>query len=191
MKSTILKGILLFAFACATLSYDVPKGWYKAGNQPDKYDMGTDRGAGRNNNNAATIKSLESDIKGFGTLMQTFLPDKYIGKRVKLTAYMKSKDVAGWAGMWMRVDGKKKGKSLSFDNMADRAIKGTTDWAKCEIVLDVPTGASNIAYGALLSGTGQIWFEGINFEIVPESMPTTETLGNRAIKEPTNLNFDK
>lgn len=43
-------------------------------------------------------------------------------------------------GLWFRVDGTT-GKSLSFDNMQDRAVKGTTEWARYEIVLDVPEGA--------------------------------------------------
>ena len=62
---------------------------------------------------------------------------------------------------------------LSFDNMSDRPIVGTTDWKKYDIVLDVPNNASNIAFGALLSGTGQIWFEKLTFEIVDTSVKTT------------------
>jgi hypothetical protein len=44
-------------------------------------------------------------------------------------------------------------------------IKRTTDWAKYEVVLYVPQ-ATSISYGVLLSGTGQIWFKDVNFEIV-------------------------
>ena len=86
---------------------------------------------------------------------------------------MKSQGVADWAGFWLRVDQEGSEQSLSFDNMHDRPIKGTTDWKKYEIVLDVPNNASNIAFGALLAGTGQIWFANINFEIVDNSVPTT------------------
>jgi len=57
--------------------------------------------------------------------------------------------------------------------MDDRPIEGTTDWGKYEIVLDVPEGASKIAFGALLSGVGQIWFDDLLIEIVPGSTPTT------------------
>jgi hypothetical protein len=49
---------------------------------------------------------------------------------------MKSEEVTGWAGLWMRVD---KGKEVvAIDNMQGRAIKGTTSWQRYEVVLDVP-----------------------------------------------------
>jgi len=44
-----------------------------------------------------------------------------------LSGYIKSEDVNGWSGMWMRIDGESN-QQLGFDNMRDRAIKGTTDW---------------------------------------------------------------
>jgi len=36
---------------------------------------------------------------------------------------------------------------VAFDNMQDRAIKGTTDWRRYEVVLDVPEDATGIAPG--------------------------------------------
>jgi hypothetical protein len=53
--------------------------------------MGVDKGAGQDGKNAATIKSIEKSIKGFGTLMQNCLPGKYAGKRVRMSGFMKSK----------------------------------------------------------------------------------------------------
>ena len=178
------------ALAGATLvSYDLPKGWFKAGSEPDKYEMGIDKGAGVNKGNAAIIKSDAKKIKGFGTLMQNSQPGKYKGKRVKMSGYMKSENIDGSAGLWFRVDGKEAGKSLAFDNMYDRAVKGTTDWKKYEIVLDVPEEATNLAYGALLHGVGTLWFDDIQFEIVEHTVKST----NRDIswpEAPTNLQFD-
>ncbi len=190
MKKTNIYGILLFTATIFLCSYNLPKGWFKAGNQPDKYDMGTDVGSGRNGKNAATIKSISNEISGFGTLMQQSLPDEYLGKRVRMSGYMKSVNVDQWAGFWFRVDQSKSSKSLSFDNMQDRAIKGTTDWKKYEIVLDVPESASNLAYGALVAGTGQIWFDEIKFEIVDKSVPTTGIMQDN-FKKPKNLNFEE
>jgi hypothetical protein len=164
----------------------LPTEWYRAGSQPTSYQMLIDSSAGQDGKNVLTIKSTENKIDGFGTLMQYFLPDKYLGKRIRMTGYMKSADVKSWAGFWLRVDQENSKKSLSFDNMQDRAIKGTTEWKKYEIVLDVPLNASNIAFGALLDNTGQIWFEKLNFEIVDNSVPTTSKKND----EP-NLDFEK
>lgn len=159
--------------------------------------MGIDNGAGQNGKAAATIKSTAKKINGFGTLMQICLPNNYLGKRVRMSGLLKTQDVTDWAGLWFRVDEKGTNTSSGFDNMKDgkkdRSVKGTTDWMRYEIILDVPLNTSNLAYGALLSGTGQIWFDDIQFEVVDNTVPTTgkgkeEMMPN---KEPFNLDFEK
>jgi hypothetical protein len=172
--------------------FDLPTGWGIAGSQPKSYAMGIDKGAGQDGKNAATIKSIDKEINGFGTLMQDCLPGKYLGKRVKMSGFIKSKNVDGWAGFWFRVDQSGSQQSLAFDNMYDRAIRGTTDWKKYEIVLDVSSKASNLAYGVLLNGTGQVWFENLKFEVVDGSISSTD-VKSKLIEpsEPTNLDFQK
>lgn len=54
--------------------------------------------------------------------------------------------------------------------------------------------ASLIAYGALLNGAGQIWFDNITFEIVDDNVPTTGSVnGKKSVTqdEPANLDFEK
>jgi hypothetical protein len=189
-----IKIILFIGVTSIFLSFDLPSGWFKAGSDPSKYDMGIDKGAGQDGKNAATIQSIDKSIGGFGTLMQNCLPDKYLGKRIRMSGYMKSQDVKNQAGFWLRVDDSGSTKSLSFDNMYDRPVKGTSDWKKYEIVLDVPSNASNLAYGALISGTGKIWFDNLSFEIVDNSVSTTgaSSGGKKTIPDsPTNLDFEK
>lgn len=194
MKTNLLKSILIIGTTLALLSFDKPSGWFNAGSKPQSYEMGIEKGSGQSGKNAATIKSKDLKIDGFGTLMQQCRPDKYLGKRVRMTGYVKSENVATWAGLWLRVDQSGSQQPLSFDNMENRSIKGTTDWKKYEIVLDVPDHASNLAFGALLAGTGQIWFDNITFEIVDNSVQTTD---NKNVKDsftqsgPTNLDFEK
>ncbi len=194
MKTSFFKGVLLVAIAFTLFSFDLPSGWFCAGSVPQSYTMGIEKGAGQNSKNAATIKSKDGTINGFGTLMQQFNPDKYLGKRVRMSAYVKSENVGKWAGLWLRVDQLDSQRPLSFDNMESRPIKGTTIWKKYEIVLDVPGNASLIAFGALLDGTGQIWFDNITFEIVDKSVQTTDLKRNNQwsnLNAPTNLDFEK
>jgi hypothetical protein len=143
-----------------------------------------------NGNPSAFVKSNQPSIDGFGTLMQQFKADQYLGKRVRFRAFVKSEGLKDWAGLWMRVDkGSGPGtKTLSFDNMQDRPIKGTTGWQNYEVVLDVPQDASGIFFGILLSNTGSVWVNTANFEVVPTSIPTTgksQTLPDA----PKNLDF--
>ena len=195
MKAKIAVKLTLLFTCISFFSFDLPKYWFKAGSEPDAYEMGIDKGAGPNGGNAATIKSIKTKIKGFGCLMQNSQPDKYLGKRVRMSAYVKTKDVVDYASLWFRVDQWGSDIPLSFDNMRDgkidRSIKGTNDWAKYEIVLDVPEKASNIAYGAFVNGTGQIWFTNIKFEIVDKSVSSTNIREEkRTLEEPSNLDFD-
>ena len=168
-------------------------GWFLAGNKPNSYKIGLDKSVYKTEPSSAFLESVGKDIKGFGTLMQTCLADEYLGKRIKMTAYIKSEDVADWAGMWLRIDSKETpqtGKSLGFDNMQDRPIKGSNDWTKCEIILDVPIESATLNFGVLLSGTGKVWFDDISFEIADklETQPTNSNT-NYINKKPTNLNF--
>ncbi len=194
MITKILKTTLLLAVTVTLFSFDIPNSWLIAGSKPKSYEMGIDQVEGRQGKNAATIKSIDKKIDGFGTLMQQSKPDKFLGKRIKMTGYLKAENVSDWSGLWLRVDQAGSQQSLSFDNMQDRSIKGTKDWTKYEIILDVPTNASMLAFGALISGSGQIWFDNITFEIVDNSVKTTGSLngGQSNIQiEPSNLDFEK
>jgi hypothetical protein len=187
MKKTILKSAITIGILTLIFSFENPAGWFKAGSQPNKYDMGIDVGSGRDGKNAATIKSKSKTIKGFGTLLQSCSAEKFLGQRVRMSAYMKSENVTNWAGLWLRVDQLEPRKELAFDNMQDRPVKGKTDWTKYEIVLDVPKNASNLVYGALIDGTGQIWFDDVNFEMVDSTVAVT---GIHKKSEPINTDFE-
>jgi hypothetical protein len=189
-KTKVFSYGLFLLVALSVADSKLPKGWIKWGSEPDRYDMYMEKGTGFEGKNCATIKSNVHWVHGFGTLMQNCKPDNYISKRIRFSGYVKSKK-AGWAGLWLRVDGIG-ASTLSFDNMQDRPIKGTADWKKYEVVLDVPTGATNIAFGALLAGTGQIWLDNISLEIVSDSVKCTGSVNNRKVNdEPTNLNFEE
>ena len=175
MKTTF--GILAALFVLTVVLQDSYSqkidGWFKAGSKPDSYDWG--KSDEKYNDGAVYfLKSKEPAIDGFGTIMTYIMPEKYSGKRIRLTGYVKNESITGWAGMWMRVDGTDKNKSLGFDNMSNRAIAGTNDWTKYEIVLDVAPEAIGIAYGFLVNGTGNAWFSGFTLETVGSDVPTTD-----------------
>ncbi|MBV9746028.1 MAG: hypothetical protein JO099_19890 [Acidobacteriia bacterium] len=170
-----------------------PEGWYMAGNKPAAYDTGVDKAATYNGLASAYLKSNQPAIEGFGTLMQDFKADQYQGKRVRFSAFVRSEDVKDWAGLWMRVD---KGtgasmKSLAFDNMQDRPVKGTTGWQNYEVVLDVASDATGVFFGILLSGTGSVWLNSAKIEVVPTTVPVTGHSTRTPSDTPQNLDFQK
>jgi hypothetical protein len=149
--------------------------WFKAGSKPNEYEIGI-RDEKYNDKPVRFIKSIQDTTGGFGTLMKYILPGDYTGKRVRLSGNIKTENVVSNAGMWMRVDSEEEGVMLGFDNMSDRPIKGTTDWTKYEIVLDVPKGTKGIGYGVLIHETGEAWFPDLTLEVVGNDVPTTNMM---------------
>jgi hypothetical protein len=177
------------AIATSLLAADLPPGWQRAGSAPADYDMGLDTTVRHGGRASAFIAGKGADSKKFGTLMQTADPGELRHNRVRLSAFVKAEKVdAGWAGLWFRVDGERPNQSLAFDNMQDRPIKGTLDWTRVSIVLDVPTEATQIAFGLLLSGDGRVWMDDLKFEVVTPDVPVTG--GGRTFGRPQNLNFE-
>lgn len=161
--------------------------WIARGSKPQSYEMGSLKNSTDKTQEIFTIKSLDKKINGFGNLMQSIKSDLYLGKTIKMSGYVKNKNVKSWAGLWMRIDYHET-KVLAFDNMQNRGIKGTNDWKKYEIVLYVPAGATNMSYGVLLDGIGQIWFKDVQLQIVDDSTPETGIIKGRNSK---NISFEE
>jgi len=183
-----LLALLLASFS--SVSDGKIKGWFLAGSHPDSYEIGLESNSDKGGN-VAYLKSVTSPIEGFGTIMQSFEPVDYLGKRIKLTGNIKAIDIDKSSGMWMRIDGMKDGKRevMGFDNMQDRQIKGTQDWKQYEIILDVPQEATYVSYGVLIGGTGKMLIDSFKFEIIDDNKKST---GNALkLTKPTNTNFDE
>lgn len=176
--------------ATETNKVDSPPGWFLTGSEPEAYAVGVDDKVKHGGKAAAFLKSIKDPGDDFGTLMQTISAKKYRGKRVRLAAWIKTDKVDGWAGLWMRVDGKS-GNTLAFDNMDKRSIKGTTDWARHEVVLDVDKGAESISFGTLLVEAGALWIDDVVIETVAKSVATTNEKASIKREAPENLDFEK
>lgn len=164
----------------------VPQGWFAAGSNPQDYEFTLDTETFHSGSASGHLKSKKEKPNGFGTLMQEFQAENYRGKRMKFSAFIKSENIKGWSGLWMKVEGAGHD-SLAFDNMKNRAISGTQDWKKYEVILNVPQESKLIAFGILLSGTGTVWIDDITFE---ETLTDEVTDMEKPFPiAPTNLNF--
>ncbi|SNZ02677.1 AraC-type DNA-binding protein [Terribacillus aidingensis] len=167
-------------------------GWMLSGTDPHNYEMGIDYKHVHQGKASGYLKSKTvMGAEEFATMMQQFKAAKFAGKRIQLTCFLKTENVRSFAGMWMRVDNSSDD-IIQFDNMSNRPIKGTTNWARYRIVLDVPENSAIISFGVILSGKGQVWADGFRFEEVDESVPTTNLNMTYDIQEePVNLSFEE
>lgn len=186
-RSTGILGTLsLVLFSSIAAGAAPPKGWFIAGTKPAEYESGLDAAAIHNFRPSAYLKSKSPVLEGFGTLMQEFRADHYRGKRIRFSGVLKTAD-ADWAGLWLRID--EGSTTLAFDNMQDRPVKGSTEWKRYEVVLDVPPNATGIFFGVLLSGSGEVWLNDSKIEVVGgEILPTAQPV-QLPRDEPRNLDF--
>ena len=71
--------------------------WFKVGSAPQQYVNFIDSSIQHEGKNVMTLKSVASAIDGFGSLMRMMRPEKYFGKRVRMSGYLRSKNINDWA----------------------------------------------------------------------------------------------
>jgi hypothetical protein len=187
MKRLVLS-LALVSITTVLLHAATPTGWYLAGSQPTAYFTAIEPESAYNGHSSAVLKRVRAG-DGFGTLMQDIRAEHYAGKRLRFSAFIKTEEAKS-AGLWMRVD---KGSSvLEFDNMQDRPLIGTSGWQRYSVVLDVPTEATGVYFGILLSGSGTVWINSGNLEVVGKDVPTTGNKDKSSTRpaEPINLDFE-
>jgi hypothetical protein len=163
-------------------------GWFLSGDNPAGYTCGTETAPG-DAGKSSFIKAKSEAPTGIATLMQQIAADAYRGKRLRLTAAMKTAN-AGRAQLWMRVDGADR-KMLAFYNMDDRPVTGTSDWKPYTVVLDVPQDAAGIAFGYFLGGQGEVWAKDLVLSVVGNDVPVSGAKPVDLPKTPSNLSFDQ
>src|SRR5262249_51721501 len=148
----------------------LPKGWGGGAFGMGEYVLGIDTKTVKSGKAAAFIRA---DKPGNGaTLTQMVAPGEFNGKRVRLSAQVKTKGTDPGAGLWMRID--TPDGTAGFDNMSSRMIKGDNDWTTAEVVLEVHEKATAIAFGLILfGGKGTVWIDDIKLEAVGKDVKLT------------------
>ena len=121
------------------------------------------------------------------TVTQTIAAAPYRGKRVRASAFLRMRDVSGYAGLRMRVSAAQK-EPLAADRRQDHSWNGTRDWEQQSVVLDVAATAETIEYGIVLGGTGVAWIDDFVVETVGEDVPSTDVMSYGPA--PANLDFE-
>jgi erythromycin esterase-like protein/beta-lactamase regulating signal transducer with metallopeptidase domain len=117
--------------------------------------------------NASTLagKSQPQTANRFGILSGSLPGQIAAGKHIRYTGWIRTENVkGGYAGLWWRADNAER-KILKLDNQADRGATGTSAWKQYSIDMDVPAETATIHFGALTSGSGTAWFDGLSLEI--------------------------
>jgi hypothetical protein len=141
---------MLFSSRASPTNAELPVGWNAGGVNPAAFDAGIDGKEKHGGRRSGYLFAREAKLNEWGTLGQTIRADDFRGKRVHLSAFLRSESVHGGAGLWMSVYGLSR--TLSADAMENRLIKGTTAWKRYDIVLEVPDESTGISFGLMLYG---------------------------------------
>jgi hypothetical protein len=110
-----------------------------------------------------------------GATAELFAPVEDVhGRRVKLTGWIKTRDVTGGAGLLLRAEGSLE--DTLFEDFRRRAKKGTNEWTPLEVTLVVPHEAQRITIGVMITGTGTVWFDDLALAVDEERPETIEKL---------------
>jgi bla regulator protein BlaR1 len=164
------------ASSAGAITTMAPAGWFRNGQNAENYTVGVDGSQPHILPSSAYVRSNgPGTTRDFGGMMQMFDAAHYHGKRVRFSAWMKTLDADEGAQLWMRIDGTTAGQSLQFDNMGYRPHpRGTTEWMRYEVVLDVAPEATAIALGFFIKQSGQAWVNDAKLEVVDQSVPVTD-----------------
>ena len=146
-----------------------PEGWYSyqhAG--PESYKISLDGEVAHSGRQSARIDNIGPEI--YGTLAQIVRGPQFAGKKVRFTAWLKTRGVTGngWSkGTGLALTAYAGGQTVGGTNFRKTAFGGTTDWSRHEATVVVPTGTERIDIEISLTGPGTVWVDDVTLEVLP------------------------
>ncbi|GHT17219.1 hypothetical protein FACS189429_0840 [Bacteroidia bacterium] len=131
-----------------------PTGWQVNGGQNYKFSL--DSSIVQNGKYSATLEYTEGEPNFI--VLGKFLFEKFEGKTITLSGYLKTENIEGYASILMRID----------PEVAVNEVKvtGTVDWTKYEITLNMnPKQTRDYALGIVLNGKGKVWVDNLKISV--------------------------
>ena len=108
---------------------------------------------------------------GEGSAISRSISWEFSGKSIEMRGFLRTENVTGFAGLWMRQDSDSG--MLSIDNMESQQLKGTHDWLEYKITLPIMAEMRSLVFGFLMVGTGKAWAD--DLQILVDGRPLWET----------------
>lgn len=163
----------------------LPQGWGMMANGgphrlPGRCDAGVDTAASDDGPRQFSIRCTNDIIPSFGGAQLSFDPEDYLGKRVRVSGWLKVRDVqavanpgfpaaTGSASLWLGVGSQADG--LRMDRMQRGSLTGSSGWEYREFVVEVPKDSRRMLVGFWMEGKGQVWVRDLQVEVVSKKVP--------------------
>jgi len=163
-RCLLASAALLAVASAAFAGVKPPPGWESIGWKTDAYEVRLAPGEGRGGTDCVLLRTVADPVeKSFAGIRQPLRADPYRGANVRLRAWLRSEEITGRGGLYLRIDGEQH-EMLAIDNMRYRAVKGSTPWRRYEAVLEVPEEAVEVTFGVYLWGRGTLWADDFQIE---------------------------
>lgn len=152
-------------------SKGMPVDWYYAGLvQPEVTFLG-DVAIKKSGRVSASIiiKEWTDRIKKMGppNWCQDITEKIPVGRKVRLTAWVRTKNVNGMAPVAVQCWNSKAQKIIGFGTTQKTfPMAGTNEWKQVSIEMKVPEGTDKMRILCMLMGTGQVWFDDVELRVV-------------------------
>ena len=180
-----------------------PQAWLIAGQDAREYELSRDIEVFRSGEASMRLRARGNRHRDdWAVSVQMIDATSYRDKRIRLSGYVRSEDV-GSGGLWLRVDGivDENAAMLVMDNLEGDRVKGTKEWTRQNIVVDIPPESVTILIGAMITGDGDIWLDDLRFEEVSTTVELTASSEPIVTNDPysrppgvfpapTNLSFE-
>ena len=141
-----------------------PEGWYSyqhAG--PLSYRYTSDPTQRKNGERSLHIENIGPEI--YGAVAQVVDVRAWNGKVVRLSAWVKTRD-ANDNGAVLTLLAMQRGATMAQNFMPDAPIKGSNDWKRYVITMELPMGTDRLEVGMMLRGKGSAWLDDVELDIV-------------------------
>jgi hypothetical protein len=187
---------IMFIFGIYDIKSQIPKGWKLSGKSIKGLNVTLDKSIFYSGKSSVHFTSDTSSHDRYAWMNQFISASDYFEKRIRLSGYIKTKDLDGYACLsfyYVDNNGETVGETRGFN----RSISGTLDWTKDEVVIDVPKTAKYLSLGIMVIGNNKIgtfksypevWIDNLNIDEVSKDVILTDTKMNT---KPINLDFEE
>jgi RNA polymerase sigma factor (sigma-70 family) len=168
---------------------DGVRGWWLMGVPKEACTYQIDQNATQSGKRSLTIINQSTQqVSMIFLYHEGFLADNYLGKRLRLSADVKTEDVKD---VRVGADLSSSKEALPLRQYTTPPIRGTTGWTRYNIIFDVSSDISFIKFSMRMMGKGKVWLAAANFEVVDSTVPLTENARQLLSlpEEPQNTHF--
>ena len=130
---------------------------------PLSYVFALDKAVTKSGSGSASVE--RTGPEDWGTMWQDLDYKAVAGRKIKVSADIKRVGVVGKGGGLSFVSSG--GSMTDQAPIVDKFIEGTNDWRREELIISLPRSMSYSRVGFSLEGSGKMWVDNFNVEILP------------------------